>query len=236
MTTPSSPDPGAGTSTRRSSPLPAGWPVPHQGGPLAPAPVPGSAEQRNHLDACLAEYGSLRQESLQAISNRIQIMNFAFTSLAIVLAALLTSHASRIVLIPFGLIFVPMASKASTLIWLGEYNRSQRAGRGIAELEHRVNILLGNQNKFLQWETSLISARTHMGYPYVATVAFILSTGICGEILGGIYVILLASSHGPMLTTACAVLTVGYAVAFESLFIRFFRKRWIAIRTYSNPG
>ncbi|MFL1898379.1 hypothetical protein ACJWDR_04715 [Streptomyces tauricus] len=46
------------------------------------------------LTALLAEYNSLRTGSLQAISNRIQIMNFAFTSLAVVTAAMIISFAA----------------------------------------------------------------------------------------------------------------------------------------------
>jgi hypothetical protein len=163
-------------------------------------------------------------------------MNFAFTSLAVVIAAIMTSHVSKVILILVSLIFVPIASKASALIWLGEYNRSQRAGRGISNAEKGINDLLGGQEPHVSWETSLISESTHMGYPYVATVLFLLSTGIFGELLGGYYLTLIVPKGNQVYVFVAGGAVLGYALLIESLFIRFFRRRWKAIRTYSHSG
>ncbi|WP_326796283.1 hypothetical protein OG946_13100 [Streptomyces sp. NBC_01808] len=188
------------------------------------------------MNALLAEYNSLRQESLQAITNRIQIMNFAFTSLAVVLAALLTSSVSRAVLIPVSLVFVPAAAKASLLIWLGEYHRSQRAGRGVAQIERRINALLGADDH-VGWESRLISSNTHMGYPYVATSLFILSTGVLGEVLGGYYLVDRVGEDGRTTAAVAAAAAVAtYAVVAEVLFVRFFLHRWRLIRRATHSG
>ncbi|MBW5423753.1 hypothetical protein GKQ77_19665 [Streptomyces sp. BG9H] len=188
---------------------------------------------RNQLDARLAEYATLRQESLQAISNRIQVMNFAFTSLSLILAALLASDVPRSLLILVSLLFVPIASKASALVWLGEYHRSQRAGQGVRLLEGRINELLGG-GEHLTWEKSLYSQSTHMGYPYIATVLFILSTGVFGEFLGGIYLTQAAEEAAVFPPVLCAALVVVYSLTIEISFLLFFRKRWIAIRLHSH--
>ncbi|QNP70001.1 hypothetical protein IAG44_11430 [Streptomyces roseirectus] len=179
------------------------------------------------LIALLAEYNSLRQESLQAISNRITIMNFAFTSLAVVIAAVLNSSLPNEVLIPACLVFVPGAGKASLLIWLGEYHRSQRAGRGVMKVERQINAHLGGQ--YLEWEGRLVSSGTHMGYPYVATAVFILSTGALAEVLGAYFLVEAhAGSFGGDLLIAAGVLV--YAVAAEAGYLWFFLRRWRAIR------
>lgn len=232
-----------------AGPDPAGWitpvpaRIPGQSQPptvppapqISPPPPAGSAEQRNHLDARLAEYTSLREESLQAISNRIQVMNFAFTSMALILAALLASDVPRTLLILVSLAFVPIASKASALVWLGEYHRSQRAGAGIRFREREINNLLGGLPD-LTWETSLYSESTHMGYPYIATVFFMLSTGIFGEVLGGYYLVEAASErHGP-LVPICFFMVLIYSLTLEFTFVKFFRKRWVEIRRHSHSA
>ncbi|MFJ2259380.1 hypothetical protein ACIOKD_13745 [Streptomyces sp. NPDC087844] len=215
--------------------------------PPTPAPVraipvarhttagPGPADPAA-LTALLAEYNSLRTESLQAISNRIQIMNFAFTSLAVVTAAMITSDLPRGVLIPACLLFVPGAAKASLLIWLGEYHRSQRAGQGVAAVERRINSLLGTGD-VLSWESRLVSAGTHMGYPYIATAVFILSTGVLAQSLGG-YFLVGRLAPSPTLRDDLAVVggVLLYAVLCETLFLRFFIRRWRAIRSATHSG
>ncbi|MEI5101398.1 hypothetical protein RB200_26255 [Streptomyces sp. PmtG] len=201
-----------------------------------PDAEPGLAAASPVVATLLAEYNSLRQESLQAITNRIQIMNFAFTSLAVVVAAVLTSDLSRGVLIPACLVFVPAAAKASLLIWLGEYHRSQRAGQGVAAVERRINALLGG-NAVLSWESRLVSSGTHMGYPYVATAAFILSTGVLAEVLGAYFLIERYASGGPLWDdVAFGGAVLLYAALTEAFFLRFFRARWRAIRSATHSG
>lgn len=104
-------------------------------GPPTPASYPPPTEEsirRLEFEARIAEYNSLREESLQAISNRVQIMNFTFTSLTIILASLMAADIPVTLVLLVSLLFVPIACKVSALVWLGEYNRSQRAGSGIS--------------------------------------------------------------------------------------------------------
>ncbi|MFC7310716.1 hypothetical protein ACFQVC_41700 [Streptomyces monticola] len=203
---------------------------------MRPPGRPVEGEISPVLAALLAEYNSLRQESLQAISNRIQIMNFAFTSLAVVVAAMLTSDLSRGVLIPACLVFVPAAAKASLLIWLGEYHRSQRAGKGVAVVEQRINTLLGDRDH-IGWESGLLSSNTHMGYPYIATAAFILSTGVLAEVLGAYFLIdRYARGGGLWDDVAFGAGVLAYAVLTEAVFLRFFLRRWRHIRSATHSG
>ncbi|GAA3385246.1 hypothetical protein [Streptomyces racemochromogenes] len=212
-------------------------PDPDRPGPL-PAAVPEAAAPTAStlaLTALLAEYNSLRQESLQAITNRIQIMNFAFTTLSVVIAAMLTTKVSGAVLIPACLVFVPGAAKASLLIWLGEYHRSQRAGRGAALVESRINGLLG-QRDLVGWESRLLSTSTHMGYPYVSTALFILSTGVLAEFLGAFLLMDRYTRGGsPWDNVAVMLGVLLYAALCEVLFLRFYLRRWRVIRTAGPP-
>src|SRR5512143_3104758 len=130
----------------------------------------------------LAEYTWLRQECLQAIGYRITVMNFTFGALSVVLAGLLSGNLPPLVAGSIALLFVPQMAKAGLLIWLGEYHRSQRAGRWIAALEARINQL--TNSSAMGWETALATRGTHMAYPYIATVIFTLGSGITGNFLG----------------------------------------------------
>jgi len=185
------------------------------------------------IEVLLREYDSLRQESLQAINNRIQIMNFAFTSLAVVTAAILSTSIARGVLVPICLVFIPVSAKASLLIWLGEYNRSQRAGQGIVQIEKRINDQL-QDTELLTWESKLVSSSTHMAYPYAATAAYMLSIGVLAHGLGIFYLAELVIHHGAVVTTVVIAGAVLYASTMEILFFRFFLMRWRAIRSYSH--
>jgi len=163
-------------------------------------------------------------------------MNFAFTSLAVVLAAMFSSDLPRGILIPACLVFVPGASKASLLIWLGEYHRSQRAGRGVAMVERQINGVLG-EGELLGWESRLVASGTHMGYPYIATVVFILSTGVLAESLGGYFLAeRLASGPGLLGDFLVAGAVFLYAVLSEAFFLRFFLRRWRAIRSATHSA
>ncbi|HEY3687788.1 MAG TPA: hypothetical protein VGL93_32425 [Streptosporangiaceae bacterium] len=187
------------------------------------AAPPDDATQ-HALTALLAEHASLRQESVQAIANRIAVMNFTFGALAVVIAALLAGAVDRTVAGLIALLFVPQMAKAGLLIWLGEYNRSMRAGAWLARIESQVNRLIGTDGT-LTWETSLISRSSHMDYPYVATAAFILGAGYLGSLLGVFYVTAaVPGGTGAHIGGAAALL--AYVGAIETAFARFFWSRW----------
>jgi len=203
-------------------------------GPPTPASfTPPSDEfvRRLEFEARIAEYTSLREESLQAISSRVQIMNFTFTSLTIILASLMAASIPITLVLIVSLVFVPVACKVSALVWLGEYNRSQRAGSGIRQREALINELIRNVPA-VSWETDLYSKGTHMGYPYAASLAFMLSTGIFGEALGGYSAAQLV--HGVLPAAGVIVLVVAFSLLLEIWFIRFFIERWVGIRMHSH--
>ncbi|MBO0516335.1 hypothetical protein [Streptomyces beijiangensis] len=160
-------------------------------------------------------------------------MNFAFTSLAVVMAAILSTSVSRVLVIPICMVFVPITAKASLLIWLGEYHRSQRAGRGVAKIETRINNHLGEPALF-SWESGLSSSGTHMSYPYAATAAYMLSAGVLAHLVG-IYFLGETVARFGQTTTVLTVVGAGvYAIALELLFFRFFRSRWRAVRSHHH--
>ncbi len=196
--------------------------------PTRQATSPGDPG-RARLDVMLAEYNSLRQESLNAINNRITIMNFTFGALSIVLAGLLATRLPTLLAGGTALLFVPQVAKAALLIWLGEYNRSQRAGRRLQDLESSINVLVGEGA--IGWETELAkrsSAQSHMSYPYLATVSLVIGAGYAGTMIG--FYLLVAAAH--RLDTAWIVVLVLaiaiYSLILESSFLLYFMTRWRA--------
>lgn len=176
----------------------------------------------SRLRVLLAEYQSLRQESLTAITNRIQILSFAFTALAVVLAALLASSVSSTAAAIIGLLFVPAASRSSLLIWLGEYRRSQRAGAHLRQTESRINILIGHSD--LSWE----SAKTGMIYPYVAVIVFVSSVSYLGHGLGIYYVFKSLDDHRVLGISRSVIvaLLILYSIITETVFCWFWWTKW----------
>jgi hypothetical protein len=196
----------------------------------APTPPAASIDAENQklaLTAMLAEYESLRGESLASIGHRISIMNFTFGAMALLLAALLTNALPSTVGAVASLVVLPQIAKAALLIWLGEYARSQRAGRGVAQLEGRINRMLGTDA--LTWETSIQTRTTHLGYPYVATTLLILGSGYAAELVGMWFMFdaLAGWDEGRALSSAAVALAI---LCYEALFLRFFRMQWAKIR------
>jgi hypothetical protein len=184
------------------------------------------------LQTLLTEYNSLRTESLNAINNRVTIANFTFGALAIILAGLLAQRQPSLATGFVALLFVPQIAKTGLLIWLGEYNRSQRAGKQLRSIEARVNQVL--DGSVMRWETSLASTSLHMGYPYIATVLLLLGAGWSSSALGLIFVGAgLARSLSPTAIVWMVGALSAYVLAGESLFAWFFRNKWRQIRRHN---
>ena len=66
--------------------------------------------------------------------------------------------------------------------WLGEYERMQRAGAFIVNLEKRINSIAGEE--LLTWETNLHKGKKHMKYHYHSTLLFFSVVGILSSSLG----------------------------------------------------
>jgi hypothetical protein len=180
----------------------------------------------NKLDVLLAEYNSLRTESLSGIDNRYKIITFTFGALSVLLAGILARKVPDMLAGTLSLFVVPQIAKASLLMWLGEYNRSMRAGNAITKIESKINKMLGT--KLLQWETGLTSKDNHMGYPYIATIVFVLGGGYVATILG-IYLIAFAD----MSMLNLAPILIIWTLFSEIFFMLFFCKKWVGARNQS---
>jgi hypothetical protein len=181
------------------------------------------------LEAMLAEYQTLRQESLQAISNRLTVMSFTFAALSVLVAGVLSSKVDALTG-AVALVFLPQLSKAALMIWLGEYARSQRAGRYLAELETRVNTHVGQQ--VVGWESRLATGSVHMAFPYRSVAVLLLGVGYTGAVLG---IYFLYERLHSALPGGGAVLFLGgiadLVVVLESWFLQYFFQEWRYART-----
>jgi hypothetical protein len=129
------------------------------------------------IEIAVKEYEIIRQEILTSMNNRVSILSFGVAIIgAIFTASIAVFTKSDYSLLPsLMLIFaVPAITSFILFMWLGEYQRMQRAGKFLVELERRINEMVSS--KVLTWETNLRAQRTHMRYPYSTTV--MLLTGI----------------------------------------------------------
>jgi hypothetical protein len=202
--------------------------------------------------ALQVEYTSLRQESLASIGHRIQIVGFTVAAIAVSISALFRAS-NGIAASVFCITLPPLVSFAACLIWLGEYQRSQRAGRGLIEIERSINAVLGGGEVVL-WETSLArntshdpvyrnlltdaeeaelkAAKTelepkgrgsHMAYPYRAALAIIFSAGVGSQVAG--FVRLAQDNRADEYTELLITGSVASALV-DLAFLLFWRRRW----------
>ncbi|MFD0483247.1 hypothetical protein ACFQ46_11635 [Kineococcus sp. GCM10028916] len=180
--------------------------------------------------AMISEWNSIRAESIGAIANRMAIANFSFGALALMVAGLINKDHPSLVVGWVGILFIPTIAKCCVLMWLGEYQRSQRAGRGLVKAEVKINSEL-RQSAAVTWESELHSPNTHMGYPYVATIGALLATGWAAWIVGVQY-----NSHWlrgvlPWWQGDGLVWSIVAAlVSIEAIFIVSIKKKWNTIR------
>lgn len=189
---------------------------------------PPDPHGRPALDAMLAEYETVRQESMAAIGNRMTVMSFTLASFSIILAGLLTGKAPDVLAGVVALVAVPLLANAALLIWLGEYERSQRAGLHLVSLEKAINDCVGIDA--MGWQKKLSSGAgrpfRHMTYPYVAASGVVLGIGYMGSALG---ISLLARGlHEESSVVRFGVLigAIALTVVIEAAFIVFFIRRF----------
>lgn len=193
-------------------------------------PEPDGPDRELAAQALMLEYTSLREESMAAINQRMLATNFIFAALSVTTAALLGGSAPPLVAGLILFVGVPQLAKAGLLIWLGEYERSQRAGRHLRSVEARVNALVGD--RVLSWESALSSSSTHMRYPYAAVVVLLLGTGIVGSVSGVATLWWLDGAHhlGPWGVGVVALLVI---LVVELSFWRWFMTLWRVARVGS---
>jgi hypothetical protein len=211
-----------------------------QNGPIEP-PSPLNALASIQIGVLMEEYKTLRAESLQSIQARHQVITFAFGALSVIIAGIVTSNASSLLLGFMSFAAVPQIAKAVLFMWLGEYRRSARAGNGLRAIEEKINALVGQNT--LSWETSLSAGRSHMTYPYSATVFVILLISYIGLVIGISEIAVFTRSYSPALLWECKFNLVAFvtialvilAVAIELTFWVIFQRRWVEAKT-SNYG
>ena len=176
----------------------------------------------------LAEYETLRDEVLGAISHRVAVMNFVFAALTVLLAGLLTRNIGDAIAAAVAILAVPQFAHAGLLIWLGEYRRSQRASLWLSRLERRINQEVGS--KAMGWEgrsqDPAASDFEHMAFPYVATVALLVGVAYAGLAIGGFLLVEWWKEHSDVhLWIPLAGLGI-YSLFTEAAFLWFFASRW----------
>jgi tellurite resistance protein TehA-like permease len=199
-----------------------------------PSGSPTVTEPAQRIQVALAEYGSLRQESLQAITNRLQVLSFTFAALSVIIAATLTGKIPALAAALVTIIVVPSLAKAALLVWLGEYSRSQRAGRWIAELELRINNDVGGK-PVLGWESKLLTRSAHMGFPYLAVVALLLGLGYAGYGLGTYFFTRYLGYHKVHPSWYVWAGGAALIVIAEGCFLWWLRGAWLVARLGPQP-
>lgn len=135
----------------------------------------------------MTEYETLRQESLDSINNRSQIVSFGLGTLGVlaggVLASERASNSFPLLVVVFS-VGIPTISVLVLYSWLGEVERMMRAGRFMVDLETRINDEISPANPALSWERSLRSSNIQMHYPYVVVLALFLGIAVGALFLG----------------------------------------------------
>jgi len=174
------------------------------------------------LEALLAQYESLRKESLQTISNRVQILLLGIAAIGALVGGSLTignPQASRNIIYAIFSGAIPLVSIFVLFVWTGEAMRSSRVGYFLAaEVEARVNQKFGRL--VMNWETNLWAGAqkrdelwgpSMMAFVIVAMIA--AASPWCGVFLGGIADVsrirLLLLIAAPYLFLAGAALYLG---------------------------
>jgi len=141
------------------------------------------------LHVLLTEYKSLRQESLNTITNRVQVMILGLAAMGALAGGAMTSEgiSRRPALVTA--VFsgaIPVFACFIFLAWLSEAVRSHRAGYFLASwLEPRINALVGKLT--LSFEASLwtgLLPRDELGGPSMMALAILGFVAASAPLLG----------------------------------------------------
>jgi hypothetical protein len=167
------------------------------------------------IEIMLKEYETLRQESLTAMSSRNSILSFGLAAIAALFTASIAAPVDSNVPRPVLILVVPAVAICVVLMWLGEYERTQRAGKFLADLESKINnkakenkLLTSEGEELLRWETQLRGESRHLKYPYIFTVALLTATGFISLYLG----------HNLSPVTGLMLIVVGITLAITSVY------------------
>lgn len=139
------------------------------------------------LDIMLKEYETLRQESLDTMNNRSQIVSFGLATIGVIIAAAFSLDRAERSLSLNTLIFsagIPSLSVLILYIWLGEVERMMRVGDYLRGLEARINALADRQTALLQWEQWLRTSTKQMRYPYIVVIGLFFGLAFGAPVVG----------------------------------------------------
>lgn len=109
------------------------------------------------LEALLTQYTSLREESMNTINNRVQVMMLGMAAMGALVAGVLTIDdpvASKLPIFAIFSIAIPLVAIFVLLVWISEAVRCHRVGYFLAaDCEARINAKLGRL--VMTWEASL---------------------------------------------------------------------------------
>ncbi len=151
------------------------------------------------LTALLAEYESLRQESMNTINNRTQILILGLAAMAALAGGSMTIDGlaqNRILVTAVFSAAIPLVCVFVLLVWLSEAMRSHRVGYFLASaVEARINAKLGRLA--LTWEGALWAGflpRDELFGPSMMSLAvvgvFAAASPIFGLLLAGTPIVL----------------------------------------------
>jgi hypothetical protein len=176
-----------------------------------------------NVEILLKEYDTVREESLTTITVRSGILAFGLATTVGAFAVLTLLPVNSEVPERSGLpnfvrmvtvIGIPAITTGVLWMWFGEYQRMQRAGRFVAELEQRINQAAGAD--LLTFESHLraqpastegskaTGCNKHLRYPYYATIVLLTTLGLGSAAAGLIY----GQSAAPIWTRAAFVASV----------------------------
>lgn len=137
------------------------------------------------IEILIKEYETLRQEILSTMNSRISILSFGLGTIGAIFTASIAIYvtSNNIILPSLTLsLAIPFICNFVLFMWLGEYQRMQRAGQFLVGLEKRINDEASKP--LLTWETTLRSQRQHMTYPYNTTVMLLLAISVISFVIG----------------------------------------------------
>jgi hypothetical protein len=159
--------------------------------------TPESRKPEEVRETLFKEYDTLRDESLQSMGNRTQIVSFGMGTIGLLLGGLMASPTRDPLLIYLVCsLAVPVISALAYLTWFAEFDRMVRAGAWLQRLEERINntfdhardpsmssVPPGRQaSAVLGWESTLNEDR--LTYPYLSVAALFLGFAFATPIIG----------------------------------------------------
>lgn len=144
-------------------------------------------DDEKKIEILLAEYNSLRGESMEALRNKFQVLAFGFAGLSVFVGSTLTGKTGLATAALILFVIVPTLSKAVMVVWLGEHRRMVRAGGGVAALETEINRLAGAS--LLGWERWVRTESRAMSLPYRTTIGLFQFASGSSVLIGGLTIL-----------------------------------------------